>query len=71
MKALPLAGLLPLLAGRAGACAVCFGKSDGNRGLADGFWWGIVLLLLVTMSLVGGIGWVLWSVEKGRGEVRG
>jgi len=61
--------LLPLLLAigeRASACAVCFGKAEGQQGLLDGIWWGIILLLTVTMSMVGGIGWLLWKVEKRR-----
>lgn len=48
------------------ACAVCFGQADGKNGVYNGFWWGIVILLIVTMSLVGAIGWAVWSVERGR-----
>ena len=50
----------------AGACAFCFGQADGKNGLLNGFWWGIVVLLTVTMSLVGGIGYAIWSVERER-----
>lgn len=66
MKALSLAAALVLPAGKAAACAVCFGNAPGNKGLIDGFWWGIVLLLSITMCMVGGIGWLLYKVEKGR-----
>lgn len=52
----------------ASACAVCFGAGDGKSGLSNGIWWGIVILLTVTMSLVAGIGWALWSVERDRAE---
>jgi hypothetical protein len=58
--------LLPLLPGSAAACAVCFGGAAGNKGLFDGIWYGIVVLLSVTMSMVGGIGWLLYKVEKHR-----
>ena len=61
-----LAALLALLPGSAAACAVCFGGVAGNTGLFDGIWWGIVLLLSVTMSMVGGIGWLLYKVERHR-----
>jgi hypothetical protein len=53
----------------ASACAVCFGGADGKSGFANGLWWGIVILLAVTMSLVGAIGWALWSVERRRAEM--
>ncbi len=66
MRTLGLAALLPLLPGSAAACAVCFGRTPGSQGLFDGIWWGIVLLLSVTMSMVGGIGWLLYKVEKDR-----
>lgn len=57
---------LTFLPGSAAACAVCFGKAPGAQGLFDGIWWGIVLLLTVTMSMVSGIGYLLWKVEKSR-----
>ena len=66
MKTLALALLLPLLPGFAAACPVCFGGASGNKGLFDGIWWGIVLLILVTCSMVTGIGWLLRKVEKSR-----
>ena len=66
MRTLALAALPPLLPGSAAACAVCFGGAAGNKGLIDGFWWGIILLLTITMSLVGAIGWLLYRVEKDR-----
>ncbi|MFI5362424.1 MAG: hypothetical protein ACHQ49_10675 [Elusimicrobiota bacterium] len=56
-----------LLAPRAAsACAVCFGQADGKSGFANGIFWGIVILLSVTMALVGGIGYAIWSVERER-----
>jgi hypothetical protein len=56
-----------LLAPRiAGACAICFGGLDNKSGLAQGFWWAVVLLILITMSLLAGIGWTLWTVERDR-----
>ena len=66
MRFLSLAALLPLLPGSAAACAVCFGNTPGAKGLLDGIWWGILILLTVTMSMVGGIGWLLYKVEKAR-----
>lgn len=65
--AAPVLALLPALLPRAAsACAVCFGGAQANKGLIDGFWWGIVVLLTVTMAMVGGIGWLLYKVEKDR-----
>lgn len=66
MTALRLAAPLALLPGSAAACAVCFGKAPGNQGLFDGIWWGIVLLLSATMSMVAGVAWFLYKVEKNR-----
>ena len=63
-----LAAALLALPRAASACAVCFGGVDNKSGLVAGFWWAIVLLLSVTMSLVGAIGWTLWSVERRRAE---
>jgi len=67
MKTLALAVLL-LAPRAASACSVCFGGGDGKSGLSHGIWWAIVILLTVTMSLLGGIGWTLWSVERDRAE---
>lgn len=66
MRALGAAAMLAALPGSAAACAVCFGGSASNKGLLDGIWWGIVVLLTVTMLMVGGIGWLLYKVEKDR-----
>lgn len=66
MRTLSLAALLPLLPGSAAACAVCFGNAPGSKGLIDGFWWGIVLLLSITMCMVTGVAWLLYKVEKDR-----
>jgi hypothetical protein len=66
VKISPLAALLSLLPGPAAACAVCFGGADGAKGLFSGIWWGIVLLLGTTMGMLGGIGWLLWKVERSR-----
>lgn len=62
-RLLPAAVLLVPRAAR--ACAVCFGALDGT-GLSRGIWWAIVLLLAVTLSLIGGIGWAFWSIERAR-----
>lgn len=62
-----LAAAFAFAPGSAAACATCFGQAQSG-GVFDGIWWGIVLLLTVTMSLVGGIGWTLYKVEKGRLE---
>lgn len=55
-----------LLAAPAAACPSCSGAFQG--GVADGIWWGIVILLTVTFSLVGGFAYTLWRVEKRRLE---
>lgn len=62
------ASLVLLTASRAAsACSVCFGGGDGKDGLSHGIWWGILILLTVTMTMIGCIGWAVWSVEKRRG----
>jgi len=67
VRSLSLFAVLSALPGAAAACAVCFGKATpGTQGLLDGIWWGIVLLLSATMCMVGGIGWMLYKVEKRR-----
>lgn len=66
MRALAAALSLLALPGSAAACAVCFGAAPGAKGLLDGIWWGIIILLSVTMSMAGGIGWLLYKVEKSR-----
>lgn len=66
MRPLGAAASLILLPGSAAACAVCFGSAPGAKGLLDGIWWGIIILLSVTMSMMAGIGWLLYKVEKDR-----
>lgn len=66
MRALALAALLLPAAAR--ACSVCFDPSASQKGLVDGIWWGIMLLLAATFAMVGGIGWLLWKVESKRQE---
>lgn len=58
-----------VLPSRVFACAICFGAVDGKSGLFNGFWWGIVILLAVTMSLVAAIAWTLWTVERRRAHL--
>ncbi len=56
-----------LLAPRAAsACAICFGGQDTNAGLYTGLSWAILTLLVVVLSLVGGIGYAMWTVERER-----
>jgi hypothetical protein len=50
------------------ACSVCFGGGDSVAALSRGIWWGIIVLLTVTLSLVGAIGWTIWRVECRRVE---
>ena len=66
MRTSAIAALFALARGSAGACSVCFGGASGAKGLFDGVWWGIILLLTVTMSMVGGIAYLLWKVESRR-----
>lgn len=66
MRRLTAAALLAVAPGFAAACPVCFGAAAGAKSLFDGIWWGIVLLLSVTMCMVGGIAWALYKVEKNR-----
>lgn len=59
-----LAAPLLLAAAPAAACPSCAGAFQG--GVADGLWWGIVILLSVTFTLVGGFAYTLWRVERQR-----
>jgi hypothetical protein len=56
---------LALWAVPAAACPNCAGTLAGT-GLGEGIWWGIVILLAVTMSLVGGFAYTFWRVEQAR-----
>jgi hypothetical protein len=67
MKGLSTAALL-LAARDAGACAICFGATDTNKGFYTGLSWAILTMLVVVLSLAGGIGYAMWSVEKARAE---
>jgi hypothetical protein len=68
MKNRLLAVALLLAPRAASACAVCFGGGDGKSGFSHGIFWAILILLAVTMSLLGAIGYALISVERGRSE---
>jgi len=58
-----------LLAPRAaGACAICFGAVDTNKSFYTGLGWAILTMLAVVLSLVGGIGYAMWTVERERAK---
>jgi hypothetical protein len=61
-----LSAVLLLAPRAASACEYCFGQADGKNGLLNGFWWAVVTLILITMALVGGIGYAIWTVERER-----
>lgn len=61
-----LLALLAGLPGRALACATCYGASDSP--LAQGMNWGIMTLLVVVGSVLGGI--TLFFVHIGRRSAR-
>ena len=64
-----LLSVVLLLAPRAaGACAVCFGATDTQKGFFAGLAWAIVTLVTVVLSLVAGIGYAMWTVERDRAE---
>ena len=50
------------------ACAICFGATDTNKGFYTGLSWAILTLLTVVLSLVGGIGYAMWAVERERAK---
>ena len=50
------------------ACAICFGAVDTNKGFYTGLSWAILTLLFVVLSLVGGIGYAMWTVERERAK---
>ena len=56
--------LLFVLSSRVDACAVCFGLAN-SLGLSHGFFWGILLLLLLPFGLVLAIGgWIYFAQRK-------
>ena len=61
-----LAAALLLAPRAAGACAFCFGQADGKNGALNGFWLAVMTLIGVTMALIGGIGYAIWTVERDR-----
>jgi hypothetical protein len=63
-----LAAVLTLAPRAASACAVCFGQADGKVGFYRGIFWGIVILLAVTMGLLGGIVGAVWAIERDRAK---
>jgi hypothetical protein len=58
--------LLFLLERAAAACAVCYGQAPSEGGLVKGFLLAMTVMLVSTFALLGGIGWMLWKVEKAR-----
>lgn len=50
----------------ADACAVCFGKSAGQEGLASGLFWGISILLAFTFCILGVLAAAIIRIEKNR-----
>lgn|GEM_PF-3344372 len=68
MKAALLTAALLAAPRAAHACAACFGGGAGTKGLFEGFWWAIVSMLVIVLSLVAGIAWTAWSIERARGE---
>ena len=50
------------------ACAICFGATDTNKSFYTGLSWAILTMLVVVLSLAGGIGYAMWSVERERAK---
>lgn len=47
------------------ACAVCFGEPGSD--LSKGFYWGIVILLMLPFTLLGGlVGYIVYSTKKNK-----
>ncbi len=67
-RRVPAAALALALAQGASACPVCFGGVDTHKAFFTGLGWAILTLLTVTLSLIGGIGYALWIIERGRAE---
>jgi heme/copper-type cytochrome/quinol oxidase subunit 2 len=64
-----LLAAVPLLAARdVRACAICFGATDNQAGFFTGLSWAILTMLVVVLSLAGGIAYAMWSVEKERAK---
>jgi hypothetical protein len=61
-----LSAVLLLAPRAASACAICFGATDTQAGFFQGLGWAILTLVAVTMSLIGGIGYAMWTVERER-----
>jgi hypothetical protein len=60
-----VAALSFFLPSLARACSVCFGSE--SPGLARGFYWGVLLLLLLPPLLIGSFaGWIAYTVRKNR-----
>ena len=50
------------------ACVICFGATDTNKSFYTGLSWAILTMLVVVLSLAGGIGYAMWSVERERAK---
>ncbi len=65
MKALAAAALL-IVPRAASACAICFGATDTQKGFFTGLGWAIITLVSLVLTLIGGIGYAMWTVERER-----
>ena len=61
-----LSAVLLLAPRAASACAICFGAVDTQKGFFTGLGYAILTLVTVVLSLVAGIGYVMWTVERDR-----
>lgn len=66
MRSGGLAAILPFVfPGAARACAVCFGSMPAD--LSKGFYWGILLLLLLPpLMILSFVGFIAYHVKKAR-----
>jgi len=59
--------LLTLLAGPLHACAVCFGET-GDPNISRAYFWGIVLMLACTASILAALGLAIYRIELAHRE---
>ncbi|MDE2491528.1 MAG: hypothetical protein KGM24_11820 [Elusimicrobia bacterium] len=61
-----LAAALLTPAGTASACSVCFGAVDAHLRFFSALSWAIIAMLATALSLIGGIAWTIWSIDRKR-----
>ena len=67
MRFLAFAGATMFVRAPLHACAVCFGQT-GDSNISRAYFWGILLMLLITGSILAVLGYAVYRIEKAHQE---